>query len=103
MAIAKEVELPSVWTAIDNLQLCYTVIPQMKHYYRYGTFRDCTEARKEVMFAVRMKGKTNEEAKMIVKDREESKFQAKITERSSCNVWTLRTEPPPNFPPKVAT
>ncbi|KAI9347212.1 hypothetical protein BDR26DRAFT_834318, partial [Obelidium mucronatum] len=98
---APDPELPSVWAAFDTFQLCYTVIPQMKSYYRYGTFRDCTQARKDLLFAMSLKAKDKQEALMIVRDREQSKYNAKITTRSSTNVWTLRTEPPPNFPPKV--
>ncbi|KAJ3130906.1 hypothetical protein HK100_007209 [Physocladia obscura] len=95
------VTVPSLWTALDNVQLCYTVIPQMKHYYRYGTFRNCADARRELSFAFSLKGKSEEEQIEITRQREDAKFEKKITERSSSAVWTLRTEPPPNFPPKV--
>ena len=35
--------------AFDKLQLCYTVFPQLKHYYRYGELRDCSKERKIFM------------------------------------------------------
>ncbi|KAI8611972.1 hypothetical protein BC830DRAFT_1068192 [Chytriomyces sp. MP71] len=95
-------ELPSVWAAIDTLQLCYTAIPQAKHYYRYGTFRDCAPARKELAFALSLKAKSIEEATQLVKEREENKFKAKLTQRTSDGIWKLRTEPPPNFPPRIS-
>ncbi|KAJ3065995.1 hypothetical protein HDU98_010674 [Podochytrium sp. JEL0797] len=95
--------LPSLWAAFDTLQLCYTVIPQMKSYYRYGSFRDCKQARKDFMFALRLKGKSDEEAAYLAKERDDGNFRKKITERSSEGVWQLRSEPPANFPPQVPT
>ncbi|KAJ3203520.1 hypothetical protein HDU82_006528 [Entophlyctis luteolus] len=95
-----DVQIPSLWTALDNLQLCYTVIPQIKHFYRYGTLRNCAGAREEVSFAFSLKGKTEEEKRRMVLERSESKFDNKIKQRSSSTVWTLRTEPPADFPPK---
>ncbi|KAJ3326528.1 hypothetical protein HDU76_012837 [Blyttiomyces sp. JEL0837] len=94
-------QIPTVWAAFDKLQLCYTVIPQVKHYYRYGTLRDCTEARKDFTFAMSIKSKNRTEALRLVKEREEMKYHKKVAERPSIGVWELRTEPPPDFPPKV--
>ncbi|KAJ3281720.1 hypothetical protein HDU79_010534 [Rhizoclosmatium sp. JEL0117] len=84
-----KIELPSVWRALDTLQLCYTVIPQMKHYYRYGTFRDCAQARRDLTFAMSLKSKSEEEAMAIVRERDETHYRTKITERSSIGVWTV--------------
>ncbi|TPX70830.1 hypothetical protein SpCBS45565_g01485 [Spizellomyces sp. 'palustris'] len=89
----------SVWAAFDKMQLCYTVLPQVKHYYRYGSWRDCSEAREEFNFCLRMKGKNRKEAERLIREREEAKYDKKINERPSRAVWELRTEPPPNFPP----
>lgn len=39
-------ECKSVVEAFDKMQLCYTVFPQLKHYYRFGELRDCSKERK---------------------------------------------------------
>ena len=57
--------LPGVWAAFDTFQLCYTVIPQAKHYYRYGTFRDCSKARQDLLFAMSLKTKSQTEAEVF--------------------------------------
>ncbi|KAI8909018.1 hypothetical protein EDD86DRAFT_148120 [Gorgonomyces haynaldii] len=51
----------SLWEAFDKLQLCYTIAPQMKHYYRFGAFKDCQELRDEFNFCWTARGKTNVE------------------------------------------
>ncbi|KAJ3296679.1 hypothetical protein HK104_001358 [Borealophlyctis nickersoniae] len=91
----------SVWSAFDEMQLCFTVVPQVKHYYRYGTFRNCSEALENFKFCASMKGKPRAEAQRLIKEREEAKYDKKIHDRSSKAVWTLRSQPPPNFPPPV--
>ncbi|KAI8921966.1 hypothetical protein DFJ77DRAFT_444801 [Powellomyces hirtus] len=89
----------SVWSAFDKMQLCYTVIPQVKNYYRYGTFRDCSEARADFNFCLKMKGKNRVEAERMIKEREETRYDKKVNERPSRDIWELRTEPPRDFPP----
>ncbi|KAJ3020452.1 hypothetical protein HKX48_000791 [Thoreauomyces humboldtii] len=89
----------SVWAAFDQMQLCYTVIPQVKHYYRYGTFRDCSEARADFNFCLKMKTKNRLDAEREMQEREDAKYDKKINERPSRDIWELRTEPPHNFPP----
>ncbi|KAI8591910.1 hypothetical protein BDZ88DRAFT_449912 [Geranomyces variabilis] len=89
----------SLWTAFDKMQLCYTAIPQVKHYYRYGTFRDCSAAREEFNFCLKTKGKGRAVAERMIREREETRYDIKVHERPSKSVWELRTEPPPNFPP----
>ncbi|KAJ3182291.1 hypothetical protein HDU85_003334 [Gaertneriomyces sp. JEL0708] len=79
----------SVWAAFDKMQLCYTVIPQVKHYYRYGTFRDCSEAREDFQFCLKMKRKSKGEAERLIREREESKYEKKVTERPSRSVWEV--------------
>ncbi|KAI8823280.1 hypothetical protein BJ741DRAFT_541639 [Chytriomyces cf. hyalinus JEL632] len=49
---SEQPQIPSVWAAMDTLQLCYTPIPQIKHYYRYGTLRGCSSAHCELFFAM---------------------------------------------------
>ncbi|KAJ3158808.1 hypothetical protein HDU86_002491 [Geranomyces michiganensis] len=89
----------SLWTAFDKMQLCYTAIPQIKHYYRYGTFRDCSAAREEFNFCLKTKGKGRAAAEKMIREREETRYETKVNERPSKGIWELRTEPPPNFPP----
>ncbi|KAJ3133500.1 hypothetical protein HDU90_005820 [Geranomyces variabilis] len=80
------------------MQLCYTAIPQVKHYYRYGTFRDCSAAREEFNLVLKQRAKAAPLQRMI-REREETRYDIKVHERPSKSVWELRTKPPPNFPP----
>ncbi|KAI9205634.1 uncharacterized protein BJ171DRAFT_501024 [Polychytrium aggregatum] len=93
----------SVWDAFDKMQLCYTLIPQVKHYYRYGNFRDCTADREEFNFCLKMKMKSRPVAEKLIRERRDLKYQQKITERSSLDIWELRSSPPENFPPAPST
>ncbi|KAI9342188.1 hypothetical protein DFJ73DRAFT_530884 [Zopfochytrium polystomum] len=98
---ADRVALPSAWAAFDTMQLCYTVIPQARHYYRYGTFRDCARARRDFVFAMSLKGLSRAEAERRVVEREVEHYVKKVTERPSRDVWELRDAPPVGFPPTV--
>ena len=47
--------------AFDKLQLCFTVFPQLKHYYRYGELRDCTKERLHFAHILSIKTKSKKE------------------------------------------
>ncbi|KAL2915429.1 hypothetical protein HK105_205045 [Polyrhizophydium stewartii] len=91
----------SMWAAADNLQLCYTALPQLKNYYRYGKWKDCTPLREELFFCWSLRSMPAAAAQAAMRARAEAKDHAKFKQRPSLDVWELRTEPPPNFPPRV--
>ena len=57
-------ETCSVWEAFDQMQLCYTMVPQIKNYYRYGEWKDCSKFREKFYFCLSTKNMSTEEAKV---------------------------------------
>ena len=51
----------SLWEAFDKLQLCTTISPQMKNYYRYGELRDCRLEREDFSFCWNVRYKNAKE------------------------------------------
>jgi hypothetical protein len=94
-------ETCSLMEAFDKMQLCYTLIPQVKNYYRYGEFKDCSTLRRDFNFCLSTKTKNKQEASEMIKQRNMKKNIDKFHFRSSAEVWELRQEPPPNFPPQL--
>ncbi|KAI8808665.1 hypothetical protein BJ742DRAFT_808241 [Cladochytrium replicatum] len=102
LAQAKQDDLPttcSLWSAFDKMQLCYTLLPQSRYYYKYGTLKDCTAAREEFFFCARMKSKPRAVAAQLIQEREEAKRIKKIVHRPSQGVWEIREAPAEDFPP----
>ncbi len=59
-----EEEKCSLWEAFDQMQLCYTMIPQIKNYYRYGEFKDCSKLKDKFYLCFSTKTMTAEKAKV---------------------------------------
>ncbi|TPX33761.1 hypothetical protein SmJEL517_g03457 [Synchytrium microbalum] len=93
----------SAWAAFDALQLCFTPLPQLRHYYRYGSWKDCAPPRKEFLFCIQMKSKTADEGQKLIGERHQEKERRKFEDRPSIGVWKLRESPPPDFPPPLSS
>ncbi|TPX44934.1 hypothetical protein SeMB42_g04161 [Synchytrium endobioticum] len=93
----------SAWAAMDALQLCFTPLPQLRHYYRYGAWKSCSAYRKEFVFCLQMKGKSHEDAQDLIKEYHEDKLKKKFQQRSSVGVWQIRDKPPADFPPPLSS
>ena len=59
-----ENEKCSLWDAFDQMQLCYTLIPQIKNYYRFGEWKDCSRFKEKFMFCLSTKTMAADEAKV---------------------------------------
>ncbi|RKO83508.1 hypothetical protein BDK51DRAFT_18619, partial [Blyttiomyces helicus] len=79
----------SVVQAFDDLQLCFTIGPQVKHLYRYGSFRNCGFLYDEFVFCSLMKSKSESEAQRLLRERREAQYENKIVERPSREVWKV--------------
>ena len=66
------------------------LIPQTRHYYRYGTFKDCSWTREEFMFCYNVrKKKDQQEARWLYKEYLDNKEYKKRYERESSDVWKV--------------
>lgn len=92
----------SMWKAFDEVQLCYMAAAQARHYYRHGSFRDCSVAREKFMFCAGLAMKPKDVQEKMLDDKAREHYFNKIINRPSATVWKLRTEPPRDFPPKLA-
>lgn len=90
-----------MWKAFDEVQLCYMAAAQARHYYRYGEFRNCSQAREKFMFCASLSLKTAEEQEKLLDEKAKEVYYKKILDRPSRLVWSLRTDPPKDFPPQV--
>ncbi|RKP00977.1 hypothetical protein CXG81DRAFT_3885, partial [Caulochytrium protostelioides] len=88
----------SINSLFNQFQLCFTPIPQVKQWYRHGTYRSCKKEREELMFCVGLTGKPKAEQQRRIKERQDAQRHLKMTQRPSQAVWALRTAPPPGFP-----
>lgn len=61
-----QLETCSLWKAFDDMQLCYTIAPQVKHYYRFGTLKDCKDLTDEFKFCWQTKRKSAIEAHVCI-------------------------------------
>jgi Protein of unknown function (DUF3128) len=82
----------SLLKAFDNLQLCFTVFPQAKHYYRYGEFKDCRIAREEFSFCLSTKTLSKQDALAKIAERNAEKSKKNKENRPSveAGIWELR-------------
>jgi hypothetical protein len=56
----------SLWEAFDQMQLCYTMIPQIKNYYRYGEWKDCSRFKNKFYLCLSTKTMATEKAKVTI-------------------------------------
>ena len=56
----------SLLEAFDEMQLCYTMIPQIKNYYRYGEWKDCSRFKDKFYVCLSTKTMPANEAKVIL-------------------------------------
>ncbi|KAH6581758.1 hypothetical protein BASA60_002251 [Batrachochytrium salamandrivorans] len=91
----------SIWSAFDKAQVCYTVLPQLKNYYRYGQWKDCSAAVKEMTFCMSLQTMSRKEKQLALKAHAQERHDVKFNQRPSKDIWEIRTEPPPNFPPAL--
>ncbi|KAJ1980164.1 hypothetical protein H4R35_001221 [Dimargaris xerosporica] len=89
----------SVRRAIDELFSCVSLGHQAMHYYRYGRRKDCRVKRENLKFCLKVNLKPEAEKQRLLREREQTKETTLASQPNCLDVWTLRTEPLPNFPP----
>ncbi|EGF82117.1 hypothetical protein BATDEDRAFT_86853 [Batrachochytrium dendrobatidis JAM81] len=90
----------SVLGLFNDAQICYTMLPQLKSYYRYGTWKDCSPQWKEFRLCVSLQATPKKEKQEILRAHAKLKKLEKFQQRSSLDVWKLREQPLPSFPIK---
>ncbi|KAJ1984253.1 hypothetical protein H4R34_000765 [Dimargaris verticillata] len=88
----------SVRRAIDELFSCVSLGHQAMHYYRYGRRKDCQVKRENLKFCLKVNLKPEAEKQRLLGEREQTKETTLASQPNCLDVWTLRTEPLPNFP-----
>lgn len=70
----------SIITAFDEVLQCFGVGGQVRHYYRYGTYNLCEDARKKLWFAVRNGSMTEKkmDAEKMAKEPREMERRARV-------------------------
>ncbi|KAI9027885.1 hypothetical protein DFJ74DRAFT_660776 [Hyaloraphidium curvatum] len=91
-----KVDLCSAWEAFDRMQLCYAILPQVRHFYRYGSRKDCSAAREEFSFCMSLKPLSQAEAEKRMAEREAMKQRKMTTERPSKSIWKIREDAAPS-------
>nr|XP_018259349.1 uncharacterized protein I303_08277 [Kwoniella dejecticola CBS 10117]OBR81507.1 hypothetical protein I303_08277 [Kwoniella dejecticola CBS 10117] len=78
-----------------------SLAPQLRSMYRYGEFRDCTWKWEDFKYCLSLKSEEGDvRRKLWIKRRAEWWAKRRVG-GSSEDVWDMRSEPPPNFPPVI--
>lgn len=82
----------SVWEAFDEMQLCYTLSPQLKNYYRFGSFKDCSHLKQKFNACLNSKRMSNEDSQRVLQevyDREQERMQIHGKDRPTKDIWKV--------------
>ncbi|KAI8918698.1 hypothetical protein BC831DRAFT_482892 [Entophlyctis helioformis] len=79
----------SAWDAFDKAQLCFTVGPQFKHFYRFGTWKDCSPLVSDFTFCWSLRNKSEADAQQLLRERAEKKLLGKTVQRPSIDIWEV--------------
>ncbi|WVQ74451.1 hypothetical protein IAR50_004052 [Cryptococcus sp. DSM 104548] len=94
-------EVPGCMRLLDEFLMCYALVPQLRSFYRRGEMSDCTWKFQDFKYCMSLKSSDPEEKRQLwIKRRAEWWAQRRLN-RSSEDVWDLRTEKLENFPPLV--
>ncbi|WVQ81368.1 hypothetical protein IAT38_003491 [Cryptococcus sp. DSM 104549] len=92
-------EVPGCMKLFDQFLSCYALFPQMRSFYRYGDFHDCTWRLQDFKHCLSLKSEDPEAKRELWIKRRAEWWAKRRVERSSEDVWDLRTEKLSNFPP----
>ncbi|KAG9288730.1 hypothetical protein G9A89_004349 [Geosiphon pyriformis] len=88
-----------VTKSFDAMIGCWGLVSQVKSYYRYGEQNPCTQQWEDLKFCFKVKTRPDKVRKQLVQEREREKAECKYRGKNSLDIWELREQPPPNFPP----
>ncbi|KAF9154174.1 hypothetical protein BGX21_004534, partial [Mortierella sp. AD011] len=77
--------------ALNQLAICSSLGANVRNYYRYGTYRSCTDKYDHVKFCLSVKTKSSQVAQVMIQKREAEIRAKKRSLPSSEDVWTART------------
>lgn len=86
----EEGEACSIWHEFDQLQLCFTLSPQLKNYYKYGKWRSCGTEKARFMACINDKSLSKQDQIKSFSKRNIDNQIHKITNRSTKGViWEV--------------
>ncbi|KAF9982751.1 hypothetical protein BGZ65_002543 [Modicella reniformis] len=80
--------------ALNGLISCSSLGSNIRNYYRYGTYRNCTDKYDHLKFCLSIKTKSSEVAQVMIQRRDAELRAKKKNQPNSEDVWTARTHPP---------
>ncbi|KAF9977433.1 hypothetical protein BGZ73_006060 [Actinomortierella ambigua] len=83
-----------VGDAMNHLFACSSLGSNIRNYYRFGTFRDCSDKYDHLKFCMSLKTKTDQVAQIMIQKREAQLRAAKAAQPNSEDVWSVRPSPP---------
>ncbi|KAG0243167.1 hypothetical protein BGW41_002807 [Actinomortierella wolfii] len=83
-----------VGDALNHLFACSSLGSNIRNYYRYGSFRDCSDKYDHLKFCMSLKTKTHQVAQIMIQKREAELRAAKVAQPNSEDVWSVRPAPP---------
>ncbi|KAI9230231.1 MAG: hypothetical protein DHS80DRAFT_29015 [Piptocephalis tieghemiana] len=87
-------------SAFDELAFCFSLGRQARHLYRYGVRGDCSSVFAHFRFCLSLKTKSAEEARDAMVAKEWERARKAASGPSSQDVWSIRSQPPKDFPPE---
>ncbi|KAG0234279.1 hypothetical protein BGW42_006784 [Actinomortierella wolfii] len=83
-----------VGDALNHLFACSSLGSNIRNYYRYGSFRDCSDKYDHLKFCMSLKTKTHQVAQIMIQKREAELRATKAAQPNSEDVWSVRPAPP---------
>ncbi|KAI0812665.1 hypothetical protein BC629DRAFT_1474658 [Irpex lacteus] len=98
----KPEDIPSCMTLLDTFLSCHLLNNQMKFLYRYGHMAECAQKAEDFKFCLSNKSLHEEERyEAWIRHRAEWWAKRRLA-KSSEDVWEVRSEPLPNYPPPLS-
>ncbi|KAF9920780.1 hypothetical protein FBU30_009290 [Linnemannia zychae] len=80
--------------AMNQLAACSSLGANIRNYYRYGTFKDCSARYDHLKFCLSLKTKSSQVAQVMIQRRDAQIRAQKKRLPNSEDVWTVRSHPP---------
>ncbi|PAV20292.1 hypothetical protein PNOK_0291900 [Pyrrhoderma noxium] len=93
-------DIPGCMSILDDFLSCNALGFQLKSVYRYGRQSECGRKLEDFKFCLSLKSLDEDARREAWIRRRAEWWAARRTGKSCEDVWTVRTSPPPNFPPE---
>ncbi|KAF8530486.1 hypothetical protein BU17DRAFT_79265 [Hysterangium stoloniferum] len=91
-------DIPGCMTLLDSFFRCHVLGSQLRTIYRYGHMAQCSGKFDDFKFCVSLKALPEEEKRTAWIQRRAEWWARRRLNRSSEDVWDMRTEPLSNYP-----